>query len=117
MLKFKNAWNCKKCPETAEQPNGCPMWWEMVMTNDVTNEKKLEKGCGFQLLPQLLILMLGETTHCTYASYDMRNKVVKNMGKVFQALSEKFQLPSDVVDGVELLEEGEDGVPGNRIKG
>jgi hypothetical protein len=108
-MKFKNAWNCKKCPETSEQPDGCPMWWEMIMTHDVTKEKKLEKGCGFQMLPQLLILNLSETSHCTYAAYDMRNKVVKNMGKVFQALNDKLQLPQDVIDDTLLLDDKNDG--------
>ena len=93
MLKFKNALNCKKCPGTAEQPNGCPIWWEILMTNDITGEKKVEKGCGFQLLPQLLTFAIKESMHTTYAAYDMRNKVVKNMGKVIQAIAEKFQLP------------------------
>jgi hypothetical protein len=118
MLKFKNAWNCKKCPGTAEQPNGCPMWWEMLMTHDVTNEQKIEKGCGFQMLPQLLSLSISETLHGTYAAYDMRNKVVKNMGKVFQALNEKFQLPVEIKEEIELLEVGkEDGISRNRTEG
>ena len=117
MLSFKNALNCKKCPETAQQPKGCPLWWEMIMTNDLTQEKKVNKGCGFQMLPELLTLGISETLHGTYAAYDMRNKVVKNMGKVFQALNEKFQLPSEISEEIELLEVGkEDGISRNRTE-
>lgn len=96
MVQFKNAFKCKKCPGTCEQPNGCPVWWEILMTNEVTGEKKVEKGCGFQILPQLLIRNMGETIHGTYAAYDMRNKVVKNMGKVVAAIREKFELPAEL---------------------
>lgn len=108
MLQFKNAWKCKKCPETANQPNGCPMWWEMVLTNDVTGEKKIEKGCGFQLLPHLISMTVSESMHTTAAAYDMRNKVVKNMGKVFAAVQEKLRLPEDIIeDEMVLIEKTE----------
>ena len=116
MTKYKNALNCKKCPESAIQPDGCPMWWELLMTNDITGEKKVERGCGFQLLPQLLTIGIKESVHTTYAAYDMRNKVVKNMGRVFSAIQEKFQLPKDVTDEIELLEEG-DGLSRNKSDG
>lgn len=108
MLKFKNALNCKKCPGTSEQPNGCPLWWEILMTNDLTGEKKVEKGCGFQLLPQLLTLNIKESTHSTYAAYDMRNKILKNTGKVIQAIQEKLQLPDLEIEDVTLLEESKE---------
>jgi hypothetical protein len=103
MPNFKNAFRCKKCPETTGE-KGCPMWWEMVLTHDVTGEKKLEKACGYTLLPQLLILNYKQTTHGLWAAYDMRNKVVKNIGKVITAVKDKLQLPDELQ--FEQIEEG-----------
>lgn len=96
MLQFKNAWRCKKCPETANQPMGCPMWWEMILTNDVTGEKKVEKGCGFQLLPHLISMAVSESMHTTYAAYDMRNKTTKNINKVIHAIKNELNLKTDL---------------------
>lgn len=90
-MKFKNAWKCKKCPERNDE-NGCPAWWEMVLTNDVTNEQKIERTCGFLLMPQFFSMVCKDTAHSIAASYDMRNKVINNTGKVIRAINDKMDL-------------------------
>ena len=115
MLRFTNAFKCKKCPETSNE-NGCPMWWEVILTNDDTKAQKVLKGCGYQLLPEMLAMTCQQAMHTTFAAYDMRNKVVKNVGKVIQAVQEqlKLDLPVEVEDGeIKFIEgegEKEDGV-------
>ena len=94
-MNYKNAFKCKKCPQS-DGESGCPMWWEMMLTNDVTDEKKLEKACGYALMPQLLILNYKQATHSVFAAYDMRNKVVKNVSKVIEAVKEKLELPEEL---------------------
>jgi len=108
-LCYKNAFKCKKCPGTFEQPEGCPMWWEIILTNDVTEAKKVEKGCGYQLMPQMLALSCKSAMHTTYAAYDMRNKVVKNMNKVVTAIKEQFKLviPDEIEKQIEETKEDE----------
>ena len=108
-LCYKNAFKCKKCPGTHEQPEGCPMWWEIILTNDVTEAKKVEKGCGYQLMPQMLALSCKSAMHTTYAAYDMRNKVVKNMNKVVTAIKEQFHLiiPDEIEKQIEEKKEDE----------
>jgi len=98
-MNYKNAFNCKKCP-TSNGENGCPMWWEMIMTNHL-GEQKVEKNCGYQLLPSMLILVCKQTEHTTFAAYDMRNKLVENVGKVIQAVQHKFNLPEELLDMTE----------------
>jgi hypothetical protein len=113
-LCYKNAFRCKKCPGTNDQPDGCPMWWEMILTNDATEAKKVEKGCGYQLLPQMLALTCKQSMHTTYAAYDMRNKVVKNVGKVITAVKDqlKLDIPEEVEEVLQI--EGEqDEIPRN----
>ena len=106
-LCYKGAFNCKKCPGTFEQPKGCPMWWEVILTNDATNAQKVEKGCGYQLLPQMLALTCRSAMHTTYAAYDMRNKVVKNVGKVITAMKEQLhiEIPDEIKEPLRI--EGE----------
>lgn len=79
-VKFKNAFKCNKCPMSNDE-NGCPMWWEMVMTNE-DNQTKVEKGCGYQMMPQLLVEVIKTADHTTAAAYDMRNKVVESVANV-----------------------------------
>ena len=119
-MNYKNAFKCKKCPES-NGSKGCPLWWEIVMTHETTNDKKIEKACGYTLMPQLLVLNYKQTTHGLWAAYDMRNKVVKNVGKVITAVKEKLQLPEELqfeviepgTEDPELIEGGEDGTPRN----
>jgi hypothetical protein len=114
-MSFKNAFKCKNCPETNSE-KGCPLWWEIMFTQDTTGEQKMEKNCGYILLPQLLIMTAKSANHTTYAAYDMRNKVVKNINKVIGAVKDKLELPDElklevVEDETPLLEEGE-GIDG-----
>lgn len=98
-MNYKNAFNCKKCPQTNGE-NGCPNWWEMVMTNHL-GEQKVEKACGYQMTPQLIIQMCKQAEHTTYAAYDMRNKVVENVGKMISAVHQKLNLPPELLEGME----------------
>ena len=106
-MNYKKAFKCKNCPKNNGE-QGCPMWWELMLQNQVTQEQKIEKACGYTLLPQLMINMLADTFHSTKAAYDMRNQVVKNIGKVIVAVKDKLELPDIDVskDGeVVLLED------------
>jgi hypothetical protein len=90
-MRFKKAFKCSRCPENNGE-NGCPMWWEMILKNSDTDETKITKACGFTQLPQMLALISTDTMHSVAASYDMRNKVIKNIGKVIFAINEKMNL-------------------------
>lgn len=102
MPNYKNAFKCKKCPESSNE-NGCPLWWEVILTNDI-GEQKLAKGCGYRLMPEMLAITCKQATHTTYAAYDMRNKVVDNVGKVITAIKDqlKIELPEDL--DLEIIE-------------
>lgn len=97
-MNYKNAFKCKKCPETANE-TGCPLWWEVILTETETGEQKIHKGCGYRLMPQMLALTCKQAMHTTYAAYDMRNKVVKNVGKVVTAVKEQLNL--DIPEEIE----------------
>ena len=102
---YKNAFKCKKCPGNNTE-EGCPLWWEVILTNEATNQQKVEKACGYQLMPQMLVLTARQAMHTTYAAYDMRNKVVKNIGKVVRAVREqlKLDIPEELEEDIQLIE-------------
>ena len=106
-MNYKNAWKCKKCPQNNGE-TGCPMWWEVVMKNDETGQTKVEKGCGFQILPSMMALVSTNSLHSVAASYDMRNKVVKNVGKVIGAVNEKLSLEFSKEDIEEMSSTNEE---------
>ncbi len=112
MPNYKNAFRCKKCPESASE-KGCPLWWEVILTNE-TGETKITKGCGYRILPEMLVLTAKQAMHTTYAAYDMRNKVVKNVSKVITAVKDqlKLDIPDEIEDELKLIEgeDKEDGI-------
>lgn len=76
--KNKNGcFDCDNCPMTADTnaKRYCVMWWEIIMNNE-DGKQKVEKGCGFSLMPVLMIESIKAADHSVAASYDMRNKVV-----------------------------------------
>lgn len=90
-MRYKKAFKCSRCPERNDE-YGCPMWWEIILKNNDTDETKVTKACGFTQLPQMLALISTDTMHSIAASYDMRNKVIQNVGKVIVAINEKMNL-------------------------
>jgi hypothetical protein len=90
-MVYKKAFKCSRCPENNTE-KGCPVWWEMVLKNEETGQTKVTKACGFTLLPQLMAMVSTDTLHSVAASYDMRNKVVENVGKVIGAINDKLEL-------------------------
>ena len=78
---YKNALNCKKCPQSNDE-KGCPVWLETTMTNVQTGENILQKGCGFQMVPLLLVsLAKVEDTRAGEIS-QMRKEVVERVGDI-----------------------------------
>lgn len=88
-MSFKRAFKCNKCPQTADK-SGCPMWWEIIYenTNDPTQPPKVEKGCGYQMMPTILIESIKASSHTTDAAYDMRNKVISSVNQFLTKLPE-----------------------------
>lgn len=51
--RYKNAFNCKKCPQSSDE-DGCPVWWEQLWKDNATGEEVINKGCGFHLSQAML---------------------------------------------------------------
>jgi hypothetical protein len=79
LSKYKNAFNCKKCPQSSKE-DGCPAWWEQAWTDSATGEQVLQRGCGFSMAQYLMV------------------EVVK---AAYKPASEISQMKKEVVDGVE----------------
>ena len=88
-MKYKNAFNCKKCPQRNDE-NGCPLWWEIVWTND-TGGQKVNKGC---ILSQEMGLPIVQTIvkDCVLAvknSNEARNEIIKHTEAIVE-FSKRF---------------------------
>lgn len=73
-MNYKKAFKCSKCPQSNGE-DGCPMWWEIVLKNDV-GETKILKQCGYQTLPELIVEGIKSADHSAAASYEARNQVM-----------------------------------------
>lgn len=69
---YKNAFNCRKCPENSGE-NGCPCWIELIWKNDDNGEYKTEKGCYFQLMPKLMLEAVKAANISSEHASQMRN--------------------------------------------
>jgi hypothetical protein len=77
--RYKNAFNCKKCPQSSKE-DGCPAWWEQIWTDKATGNQLIKSGCGFAM-SQALMVELIQTAH--------------------RPAAEISQMKKEVVDGVE----------------
>ena len=84
---FKKAFKCSKCPQQSGE-NGCPLWWEILYTNVQTGEEVLKCGCGFTLMPLILIETLKSGNHAAEAAYRFREDVAKAMFHAVKKIKE-----------------------------
>jgi len=75
---FKGAFKCSKCPQQSGD-KGCPLWWEILYTNIKTGEEVLKCGCGFVLMPLMLMETLKSGNHAAEAAYRFREDVTRAM--------------------------------------
>ena len=84
---FKRAFKCSKCPQQSGE-NGCPLWWEILYTNIQTGEEILKCGCGFVLMPLLLLETLKSGNHAAEAAYRFREDMTKAMAMAIKKVKE-----------------------------
>jgi len=84
-MNYKNAWNCRKCPESNGE-NGCPAWVEYAERNLQTGEDRFMKECVFQALPKFLIHTLSAANQAAATVDSHRNELVEAFGPLAAAL-------------------------------
>jgi len=72
-----NAFNCSQCPEK-NGDGGCPAWWEIVWENPQSDEVKVEKSCGLEMMPRILLEVLKASNRPAAAVESMRNEMKKD---------------------------------------
>jgi len=86
---WKDAFNCKKCAK--KERTDCPCYLEWVEENNLTGEKRIRKGCLFQILPKLLIQNTKAADGVHAATNSFRNLVAKVVETMREALALKQQ--------------------------
>ena len=102
MFNKSGAFTCSKCPKHNDYENGgCPMWWEIIQTND-EGKTRVERGCGYQMMPQLLIEVIKSADHTTAAAYSMRNQVIGAVDKfLINTNNNEILIEDNSVKGIE----------------
>lgn len=80
-MNYKNADNCKKCPQSNDE-NGCPWWWEYMVTDQSNGKERLEKKCGKSALPEFLIEVIKASNRPAAEISAMREQVTENVVKL-----------------------------------
>lgn len=78
-MPWKNTDNCKKCPKSNAEPDGCVKWWEYPAWNKHTGEQGIRKGCMYQLLPELLMEVAQNTFQVGAAVESNRNETAHGL--------------------------------------
>jgi len=76
----KNAFNCAKCPGTGGE-GGCPAWWEVIETN-ANGEERINRGCGFAMLPTFLIEVIKASNRPAAAVESTRNEIAQGFARL-----------------------------------
>jgi hypothetical protein len=87
-MNYKNAFNCKKCPECNTEA-GCPMWWEFMQTND-HGQERLQKMCGYQALPMFMVEVIKASNRPAAAIEKTRNDLVAGLGNISHVIRESI---------------------------
>lgn len=85
--KYKNALNCKRCPQTNDE-TGCPVWWEQVWIDKDSGKQALKKGCGFFMVQDLIMDVVKQGFGARAEVSAMREEVVNGVEKATVAMLE-----------------------------
>ena len=85
--KYKNAFNCKKCPQSNDE-NGCPVWWEQVWVDKDSGNQALKSGCGFFMVQDLIMDVVKQGFGARAEVSTMREEVVNGVEKATVAMLE-----------------------------
>lgn len=75
---YRKAFQCKKCPESNGH-DGCPCWLEIIIENDETGHKKVEKGCFFQTVPLMMLDCIQAANQATEQSSKVNNNLINGL--------------------------------------
>lgn len=84
MANYKNAMNCKKCPQS-NGPEGCPAWVEYVETNVADGSIRTTRECFYQAMPKMMQHVICASNRPAAAIESTRNALVNalnGMGKI-----------------------------------
>ncbi len=91
MPNYKNAFRCKKCPQSNKE-DGCPAWNEMIMTNATTGDQRVESGCFFQVMPALVVDSIKASTVATNTHAGIKNEMANGFAVLAQAVPQLVDL-------------------------
>ena len=79
-IRYKNADNCKKCPQSNDA-NGCPWWWETIQTNTDTGEERVHKDCGKASLPMFMTEVIKASNRPAGEISAMREEISRSVNE------------------------------------
>lgn len=89
-MSYKNAFKCHKCPED-NSAKGCPMWWEISETEELTGQTRIRKACGYVLMPTYFQMMIRASNRPAAAENSTRNELSRKMGEGFDKIAQVLQ--------------------------
>lgn len=89
-MNYKHSFDCKHCPQRNDE-QGCPCWCELVETNTVTGEERINKKCLFQLLPSILIELIKASNRPAAAIESTRNEMASKLDQGFKLIGSIVQ--------------------------
>ena len=84
-MNYRNAWNCKRCPERNDA-QGCPAWIEYMQEMVGSGEQRLKKECLFQALPTFLVEVIKASNRPAAAVESVRNEMADGLLRLASAM-------------------------------
>lgn len=95
-MNYKNAFTCKKCPQSNNE-SGCPMWWEFIQTDTSNGHEQLTKMCGYQALPLYLIEVIRASNRPAAEIGAMRGEIDTRMGDIANGMRQVPQMLANIM--------------------
>ncbi len=80
-MQFNNAFNCKNCPESNSQPNGCPAWIELIENNN-KGDARINKNCLLLYSTELIMMLIRSNDITTENVVKTNNDIVDKIDAI-----------------------------------
>ena len=96
-MQFNNAFNCKNCPESNNQPNGCPAWIELIENND-KGDVRINKNCLLLYSAELIMMLIKSNHIATENIVKTNNDIVDRVDAILIQQGNLGMILQEIID-------------------
>ena len=96
-MQFNNAFNCKNCPESNSQPDGCPAWIELIEKND-KGDIRVNKNCLLLYGPELIMMLIKSNDVTTENVVKTNNDIIDKVDAILMQQGQTGVILQEIIN-------------------